>query len=123
MPTLQQRGGPGIAAIPGKRFGAPRPNKANQLVVGAKPFRSVGGILSMMLSGTSRDSAGVALGNCQVLIFRTADKSFVAETTSDANGAWSVEMMKGGPFFLVEYLAGTPDVAGTSVNTVVPAAI
>lgn len=72
------------------------------------------------LSGVSKDSTGAALGNCTVMIFRTEDRSLVAETISDASGNWSVPMLKGGPFFAVEYKSGSPDVAGTSVNTLVP---
>ena len=74
----------------------------------------------MSLSGRSLDSTGATLGNCRVLIFRTEDNSFVLETTSDASGNWSVTLNKGGPFFLVEYKAGSPDVAGTSLNTLAP---
>ena len=91
------------------------------VVVGIKQgFNRVMGRLNMTLSGVSRDSTGAALGNCQVLIFRTADKSFILETQSDGSGNWSVSMLVGGPFFLVEYKVGSPDVAGTSVNTLVP---
>lgn len=75
---------------------------------------------NMVLTGQSRTAAGAPLGSCQVLVFRTEDRSFVAETVSDANGDWAIPLMKGGPFFLVEYKAGAPDVAGTSVNTLVP---
>lgn len=78
------------------------------------------GTSRMTLSGTSRDSAGATLGLCQVLVFRTEDKSFVAETTSDASGAWSIDLLVGGPFFLVEYKAGSPDVSGTSLNNLAP---
>lgn len=91
------------------------------VVVGIKQgFNRVMGRLNMTLSGVSRDSTGAALGNCQVLIFRTANKSFILETQSDGSGNWSVSMLVGGPFFLVEYKVGSPDVAGTSVNTLVP---
>lgn len=91
------------------------------VVVGVKVgFDKVMGRLNMVLSGVSRDSAGAPLGNCRVMIFRTEDKSFILETQSDASGNWAVSMLVGGPFFLVEYKAGSPDVAGTSVNTIVP---
>lgn len=124
MPTIQsQRRGsrsPGIVGMPGKRFGAARPNLAGTITVQAKPFRSQLGTLNMMLAGVSRDSTGAPLAECQVLIFRTEDRSFVGETMSDINGNWSISMMKGGPFFFVEYKVGTPDVFGTSLNTRVP---
>ena len=78
------------------------------------------GTLNMSLTGISRDSAGVALGGCTVLLFRTQDRTLVAETVSDGAGNYSFSVMKGGPFFLVEYKAGSPDVSGTSLNTLVP---
>lgn len=83
-------------------------------------YNRVIGTLNMSLSGVSKNAAGEPLGFCQILVFRTEDKSLVAETVSDAAGIWSVPLMKGGPFFLVEYKAGAPDVAGTSLNTLVP---
>jgi hypothetical protein len=78
------------------------------------------GNLSMILGGVSRDSAGNVLGSCRVMVFRTEDNSFVTETTSDASGIWSIQLLVGGPFFLVAYKSGGPDVAGTSLNTIVP---
>ena len=124
MPTFQNmRLGsafPGINGIPGKRFGAPRPNFANQPYVTAKAFRSKTGAKNLTMTGVSRDSAGAILGNCRVMIFTTGDNLFVMETTSDGSGNWSVTLNKSGPFFLVEYKAGAPDLAGTSVNTLVP---
>lgn len=81
------------------------------------------GTLNMVLSGVSRDSTGATLGNCQVLVFRNEDRSLVAETTSDASGNWSVSLLKGGPFFLVEYKAGSPDVFGTSPNNLTAAVV
>jgi hypothetical protein len=122
MPTFQnmRRGSGNILAIPGKRFGAPRPNKADQPTVSSRPIYSELGFLNMSLSGVSKDSAGANLGSCNVMIFRTEDKSFVGQTTSDASGNWSVPLMKGGPFFTVAYKAGSPDVAGTTLNTLTP---
>jgi len=114
-----RRGVGGVLAIP-KRFAAPKPNFANQCRVAARPFRSRSGTSNTYLSGVSRDSTGSPLANCRVLIFRTDDNAFVMETTSDGSGNWSVLMNKGGPFFLVEYKTGAPDVAGTSVNTLIP---
>jgi hypothetical protein len=85
-----------------------------------RTFYRVTATQNMVLSGVSRDIAGNVLGNCTVIVFRTEDNSFVAKTTSDVSGNWSIPIVVGGPFFLVEYKAGTPDVAGTSVNTLLP---
>lgn len=83
-------------------------------------FNNVMGVLNKTLSGVSRDANGARLANCQILIFRTQDKSLVAETVSDGNGDWSISMLKGGPFFFVEYKVGSPDVFGTSPNDRTP---
>ena len=108
----------------GRQYRAPTNNniinQVNLPVTDGRIPQRIMGALNMTLSGISRDSTGATLGNCRVLIFRTEDNSFILETTSDASGNWSVSLLKGGPFFLVEYKAGSPDVAGTSVNTLVP---
>jgi hypothetical protein len=113
-------------------FGVPFQARTNNAIVNpvnepftinTLPFTRVMGVVNMVLSGVSRDSAGATLGLCRVMIFRTEDKAFVMETTSDASGNWSVSLLVGGPFFLVEYLAGAPDRAGTSLNTLAPAVV
>lgn len=87
-------------------------------------YDRVQGFKTGILAGVSRDSTGAALGNCRVMIFRTAvgvgQQDFVGETTSDGSGNWSFGIMESGPFFLVEYIAGSPDRAGTSLNTLAP---
>lgn len=72
-----------------------------------------------LLSGLTLDSAGAVLGNCTVLVFETATNVFRASTISDAGGNWTVEVTGGASFFAVMYLPGSPDVMGTSVNTLV----
>lgn len=67
--------------------------------------------------GVSRDSTGVALGSCTVKIFRTADDVLVASTVSDESGNWTAYPNQEGPYYYVEYKAGSPDVFGTSPNT------
>jgi hypothetical protein len=98
-------------------------NKVNKPMTNGRVFPNYNGALRMALSGITRDSAGAALGNCRVMIFRTEDMSFVGELTSDGSGAWLLDMMKGGPFFRVAYKVGSPDVAGTSRNDIVPVQI
>jgi hypothetical protein len=73
------------------------------------------------LTGTTRDSAGAALGNCVVDWFNTADDRLLGTTTSDANGLFEFRSAGQPPnaYYLVAYLAGSPDVAGTTVNTLV----
>ncbi len=123
-PTMPARlpwdmGGPGLtnwsmesfrltAALP-QIF--PWPNIVHEL----KPYPPT----YFLITGTTKDANGVALGNCVVHLMNTADDRLLRQTTSDANGLF--EFREGGQppnaYYLVAYLAGSPDVAGTTVNT------
>jgi hypothetical protein len=81
------------------------------------PAPTVAG-LSLAIAGKTRDRNGTAIGNVTVRAFRTADDVFVGETTSDFTGSFSVEV-GAGEHYLVGYKAGSPDIAGTTVNTLV----
>lgn len=77
-----------------------------------------------VVSGITKDSNGVALGNCNVEVYETTDAQnrIVGAAVSDASGNYSVFV--NGPdtdmkFFAVAYKAGAPDVVGTTVNTLV----
>jgi hypothetical protein len=73
---------------------------------------------SFSLSGVTRDSAGVALGNCVVDLFLNSEDTLVATTTSDGSGNYSFTLSgNSATYFVRAYKAGSPDVAGTSVNT------
>jgi hypothetical protein len=69
--------------------------------------------------GVTRDAQGAPLGNCTVRVFRTSDGALVHETVSDANGAFLGCAYDGNAYFLVFYKSGTPDVFGTTVNTLI----
>jgi hypothetical protein len=74
--------------------------------------------------GTTVNSAGAPLGNCVVQLFKTSNDAIIVETTSDGGGNFTLYRDGGSyspaeQFYLVCYLAGSPDVAGTSVNTLV----
>src|SRR3954469_7696551 len=74
----------------------------------------------IVLTGVTKDSSGAALGGCTVRVFRTADNSYIGATVSDAVGAYAFALPTGGAadqYFVVSYLAGAPDVAGTTLNT------
>jgi hypothetical protein len=83
---------------------------------------TAGGYERLSLSGVSRDSVGATLGACTVKVFRTVNDTKAFETVSDGSGNWAVADVgvEPGPFYYVEYKAGSPDVAGTSLNTNVP---
>jgi hypothetical protein len=73
------------------------------------------------ISGTTKDATGAVLGNCTVDWFNTADDLKLDTTTSDANGLFEFRTAGQPPnaYYLVAYKAGSPDVAGTTVNTLV----
>lgn len=73
---------------------------------------------SFSLSGVTRDSSGVALGNCVVDLFLNSEDTLVASTTSDGSGVYGFILSGNSQTYYVRaYKAGAPDVAGTSVNT------
>ena len=72
---------------------------------------------SRTIVGVTKDTTGAALGSCVVQLFRTPSDTLAAETTSDATGSYSFDNPGSGPFYIVAYKAGSPDVAGTTVNT------
>lgn len=73
--------------------------------------------------GISRDSTGAILGTCMVDLFITGSDALVERITSDASGNFRFGNPGTGPFYLVAYKAGSPDVAGTTVNTLLPALV
>lgn len=85
-----------------------------------KPFRSPPfSNYRPTLTGVTKDSTGSALGGCVVQLFRVWDDGIVAETTSDGSGNFTFYPTVSGPYYIVAYKTGAPDVAGTTVNTLV----
>jgi hypothetical protein len=71
------------------------------------------------ISGVTRDKDGNALASCRVELFETQSDAVLYSTTSDAAGAFSFSVPTGGwSWFLRAYKAGSPDLAGTTVDTV-----
>jgi len=78
--------------------------------------------IQVAISGYTRDSAGAILPTCVVRLFRTLDDLEIDQTTSD--GAGYYEFRTAIPvetYYVVAYKAGSPDVAGTTVNTLIGA--
>lgn len=75
------------------------------------------------ITGVSRDSGGSAIGSVSLSLFVTSTNMLVAQTTSDASGNFSFGNPGTGPFYIVAYKVGAPDVAGTTVNTLAPALV
>lgn len=73
------------------------------------------------LVGVTRNASGTALGNCVVVVYRTADDSVAARGVSDASGNYRLSASPSIQHYVVAYLAGSPDVAGTTANTLVGA--
>lgn len=71
------------------------------------------------ISGATRDKDGVALSGCRVELFETESDVLLYTTTSDASGVFSFSVPTGGwSWWLRAYKAGSPDLAGTTVDTV-----
>lgn len=87
----------------------------------APPPRKYGGQQMKKLQGITRDSAGAVLGGAEVHAFLTASDQFFRQVTSDAGGYFDLGSEYAGVnHYLVAYKAGSPDVAGTTVNTLQP---
>lgn len=121
MPTFQnqKRSSGNILAIPNRKIGTIK--QLDPIIRGStKPFRSPKLDTSdLFLNGTTRDGIGNALPNCVLDLFVTRTDVKVASTTSDSSGNYSFQILVGGPFYIVAYLEGSPDIAGTTVNDLV----
>lgn len=85
----------------------------------------VGGTERWVIAGTTRDSAGVALGSCRVVVLETgriavSGNPVVSEAVSDGSGAFSLEVSGNTAHHLIAYKPGSPDVAGASLVTITP---
>jgi hypothetical protein len=71
-----------------------------------------------LISGTTFDINAAALGLCTVDLFRTVDNLKIATTVSSATGLFYFYVVTGVQYYFVAYLAGSPDVAGSTINTI-----
>lgn len=74
-------------------------------------------VAAWTISGVTRDSTGAALASCNVDLFNTATDIRMDATTSDGSGAYSFGANWYDQYYAVAYKTGSPDVAGTTVNT------
>ena len=72
-----------------------------------------------VISGVTKDSSGTPLGSCTVDLFLTDGDVLYGTTTSDASTGAYRFLVSGNSsdFYCVAYKAGSPDVAGVTVNT------
>lgn len=89
-------------------------------VWGAFELDESGGAQIKKIIGTTRDGSGNPLGSCVVRGFVTATNVFVGQVTSDPAGYFELPTVFTGAHYLVCYQAGSPDLEGTSVNTLTP---
>ena len=73
------------------------------------------------ITGTTKDASGTAIGGVSVDLFATASDGLQSSTISDtvSVGAYSFSVGLSQQYYAVAYLAGSPDTAGTTVNTLV----
>lgn len=73
------------------------------------------------IMGKCVDNAGTPVPNAIVQGFRTSNDQFLRETPADAFGNYEVgSEYLGENHYLVAYKAGSPDIFGTTVNTLQP---
>jgi hypothetical protein len=85
-----------------------------------RPLRTPKFYGSFSIIGVTHNASGGTLGGCTVHLFEAATDIEIAQTVSDGSGNFAFLIgNNAGFFYLVSYLAGAPDVAGTSVNTLV----
>lgn len=94
----------------------------------------IGGVLSFMsqdgynpyfpernyvISGVTKDATGAPLGGVTVELFNTATDRREQAMVSDASGNYAFVVDKTQRWYLNAYKSGAPDVAGSTVNTLV----
>lgn len=69
--------------------------------------------------GTCKDASDVAVANAIVQGFVTATDAYLGEVQANTDGTYAlgVQVSKATPCYLVAYKAGSPDVTGATVNT------
>jgi len=72
--------------------------------------------------GTCVDASDVAVANPIVQGFRTSDDAYLGEVQARTDGTYTLGMQValGTACYLVAYKPGSPDIAGTTVNTLTP---
>lgn len=83
-------------------------------------FPPITGEQNFTISGVTRDSTGAVLVSCKVELFDKLTDLKIAETISDSvSGAYIFYVTPGRTNYAVAYKVGAPDVAGTTVDTLV----
>ena len=78
------------------------------------------GNIVLHVRGVTKDSTSAPLAAVTVSLFLTSTNALLGTTVSDGSGNYDFPLFTPvGPFYVVAYKAGSPDVAGTTVNTLV----
>ncbi|MGD0591086.1 MAG: hypothetical protein ABSA44_09845 [Bacteroidota bacterium] len=72
---------------------------------------------SYKITGTTKDSSGNALAGCTVHLFDASVDILISIVQSDASGAFMFLVSPSTTCYILAYKTGSPDVAGTTVNT------
>ena len=108
-------GGGGLIGASGAEFGVD-----DAAIWWAQPPLTEGATARYGIAGVTRDQYGSPLGGCTVKMFKTSTDELVDTQVSDPSGNYTVSS----PYYpdahyLVIYKAGTPDVFGTTPNTLI----
>ena len=75
----------------------------------------------MIFLGYTRDVYGSVLPSCLVKLFRTADNVLQDSGASDVNGLYRLTTAYYEAHYLVIHKSGSPEVAGATISTLLPA--
>lgn len=89
--------------------------------LGTVIYRSTGVKKNNFVTGVTRDSTGAAVGSCSLDLYMTGVDMLAQQTVSNASGNFTFSNPGSGPFYIVAYKVGAPDLAGTTVNTLIAA--
>lgn len=70
----------------------------------------------MVFTGQTLNASGAVLGGCTVQLFNTATGLLVDTQVSDSGGNYKLTDPNNVACFIVAYLPGSPDLAGTSID-------
>lgn len=73
--------------------------------------------MSFNLSGNCIDKNSQPVSGAIVNVFDTATNTLQGSATAASDGSWSASVTIAGPLYAVAYHANSPDIAGTTVNT------
>jgi hypothetical protein len=84
-------------------------------------FDESGGGQKLFICGHTLDSNGNPLGSVTVQGFLTSNDQYIGQVVSDSAGYYELLTAFNQAHYVVAYLPGSPDVSGTSVDTITPA--